>query len=73
MSDNLPSYDVGELKRWVDALRRLLTNHALLLPGVRKALVYTAEYGQSSLLVLGGDEEAIFHTDGLPHFELYAA
>lgn len=66
LDNKLPVYDVAKLERWNDAFRQLLEHHALLLPGIKRVLIYSA--GQ--FFVLESDGLGILDTSNLPEFEL---
>jgi hypothetical protein len=67
LSGKLPPFDVDQIERWIDGFRRLLTNHILLLPGLKKALVWRAG-AETEFFILGSDG-ADFDPTNLPDLE----
>ncbi|WP_439568292.1 hypothetical protein [Sphingopyxis sp.] len=66
LDNKLPAYDVAKLERWNEAFRKLLEHHALLLPGIKRVLIYS----DNQFLVLESDGLAVLDTSNLPEFDL---
>ncbi len=68
LDNKLPPYDISKLERWNDGLRALVENHALLLPGIKRVLIFS----NRQFFVLEADGEGILDTSGLQELELLA-
>ena len=73
LNSKMPNYDLSQLERWLDGFERLLRNHALLLPELKRVLVCLHISGGEAppqIFLMESEGEAVFNTDNLPEFEL---
>lgn len=75
LESNLPSYEIPQLQLWLSGLTKLMRNHALLLPKVKRVLVCISRFEFASvpeIFLMAGEGEALFDMTNLPEFELAA-
>ncbi len=66
LGDKLPSYDVAILEQWSERFRKLLEHHVLLLPGIKRVLLFS----DRQFYVLGSDGLGVLDSSDLAEFEL---
>jgi hypothetical protein len=76
LESKLPSYDTSQLEVWLLGFTRLMQNHALLLPKVKRILVCFSQFEFASapeVFLMAGEGEGLFDMANLPEFELAAS
>ena len=68
LDNKLPAYDVAVLEQWTEKLRELLEHHALLLPGIKRVLLFS----DRQFYVLESEGLGVLDNSDLAEFELIA-
>lgn len=76
LEEKVPHFDWNKYRGWVDGFIRLVRGHLLLLPDIKKVLVFTWSGDANDAphsFVMEGDGAAILEADGLSEFDFLVA
>jgi len=72
LCQNLPSFEIAQMQKWVRGLRSFLTNHILLLPKIKHVVICRGSNAPSNgpeIYLAEAESEACFDTSNLGEFD----